>query len=118
MKKLRRLNKKAAKVRQNNRRLFPSALLLAFLLVMVAGLDVISTNAALAAGHVEGNLVVGFFQTHLGTWWSVPKLGFHLMLALLILWLPSRKMIVMARVVVGAYIAIIFNNLYFAGWLV
>lgn len=118
MKKLKQLNDIAARVRQKNRHLFPSALMLSLIFVLVAGLDVITTNAALAAGHVEGNPVVGFFQTHLGPWWSVPKIGFHLMLALLIIWLPSRKMIVMARIVVGGYLVIVFNNLYFAGWLV
>jgi hypothetical protein len=118
MKKLRRLNAIAVGVRQSNLHLFPAARVLSLLLVGVACIDVISTNTALAAGHVEGNPVGKYAQDHLGTWWSVPKIGFHVMLALLILWHPSRKMISMARVVVGGYLAIVFNNLYFAGWIV
>ncbi|MEE8333704.1 MAG: DUF5658 family protein [Alphaproteobacteria bacterium] len=118
MKKLRRLSEIAAEVRQRNQHLCLSARLLALMLVVVAGFDIISTNAALAAGHLEGNPAVGYFQDQLGTWWSVPKIGIHLLLAMLILWLPSRKMILMARVVVVGYLAIVFNNFYFAGWLV
>ena len=91
--------------------------MLSLFLVVVAGFDVVSTNAALAAGHVEGNPLVKEVQTHLGVWWSAPKIGFHLMLALLILWLPSRRMVSMARIVVFGYLAIVFNNFYFAGWL-
>ena len=118
MKKLRRLNEIAARVRRNSFHRLPAARMLALFLIVVAGFDVVSTNAALAAGHVEANPVISFLQAHLGTWWSAPKMGFHLMLALLILWLPSRKMIFMARVVVGGYLVIVFNNFYFAGWMV
>lgn len=118
MNRLRRLNEIAAKVRQNSSHLLPAAKMLSFFLVVVGGLDVISTNGALAAGHVEGNPIVQEAQTHLGTWWAAPKVGFHLLLAFLILWLPSQKMVSMARVVVVGYLAIIFNNFYFAGWLI
>ena len=45
-------------------------------------------------------------------------MGLHLALGLLILWLPTRKMISMARLVVVGYIAILTNNFYFAGWLI
>lgn len=114
--KFRRLNTIAARVRRENAHLETTARLLALFIVMVAGLDVISTNAALAAGHVEGNPVVREIQAQLGTWWSVPKVGFHFLLGLLILWLPSRKMVAMARLVVVGYLAIIANNFYFAGW--
>ena len=117
MRKLRRLNKIAAKVRCDSLHLVPAAKMLALFLVLVAGIDVVSTNGALAAGHVEGNPIVKEVQTHLGTWWAAPKIGFHLLLALLILWLPNRKMVSMARVVVVGYLAIVFNNFYFAGWL-
>jgi hypothetical protein len=117
MNRLRRLNKIAAKVRRNSLHLLPAAKMLSFFLILVAGMDVISTNAALAAGHVEGNPIIQEAQTHLGAWWSAPKVGFHLLLALLILWLPSRKMVSMARFVVVGYLAIVFNNFYFAGWL-
>ena len=117
MKWLRLLNGKAAKLRCKNAHLVTTARILSLFLVVVAGFDVISTNAALAAGHVEGNPVLRAIQADLGPWWSIPKVGFHLMLGLLILWHPSRKMISMARLVIVGYMAIIINNFYFAGWL-
>lgn len=117
MNRLRRLNLKAAVVRRNNTDLIATARMLSIFLVVVAGFDVVSTNAALAAGFVEGNPVMREIQTHLGAWWSTPKIGFHLMLGLLVLWLPSRKMVSMARLVVVGYLAIVANNFYFAGWL-
>ncbi len=117
MKRLRRLNVIAAEVRRKNAHLVSTARILSIFFVVIAGFDVISTNAALSAGHVEGNPAVRELQTHLGAWWSAPKVGFHLMLGLLILWLPSRKMVSMARLVIVVYFAIIINNFYFAGWL-
>ncbi len=118
IKKLKRLNEIAAKVRKFNDRFVQAAWILALFLVVVAGIDVVSTNAALANGHAEGNPVVKDLQDNLGVWWSAPKIAFHLILALLILWLPSRKMVSMARFVVGGYLAIVFNNFYFAGGLI
>ena len=117
MKRLRRLNVKTAKLRRKNAHLVTTARVLSILLVVVAGYDSISTDAALAAGHMEGNPLVRELQAHLGAWWSAPKILFHLMLGLLILWIPSRKMISMARVVVVGFFAIFINNAYFAGWL-
>ena len=117
MKSLRRLSGQAAKVRRENAHLVATARILSLFLVVVAGFDVISTNAALAAGHVEGNPVLRAIQAEFGTWWSIPKVGFHYLLGLLILWHPSRKMFSMARLVIIGYIALIMNNFYFAGWL-
>lgn len=91
--------------------------MLSIFLVLVAGFDVISTNAALAAGHVEGNPLMREIQAQFGAWWPTPKIGFHLMLGLLVLWLPSQRMVSMARLVIVGYLAIVLNNFYFAGWL-
>ncbi len=114
---LRRLNAIAAEVRRKNVHLITMARILSFLFVVVAGFDVISTNAALAAGHVEGNPVLRAIQADLGAWWSIPKIGVHLILGLLILWHPSLRMVSMACLVIVGYIAIIINNFHFAGWL-
>ena len=118
MNRLKRLNRLAAKARQKNAHLITTAGLLSMFLVVVAGIDVVSTNAALAAGHVEGNPAVREVQAVLGTWWSAPKVGFHLVLGLFILWLPTRKMMFIARVVVIGYFAIFINNIYVTGYLV
>ena len=114
---LRLLSGKAAEVRCENSHRVTTARILSLFFVVVAGFDVISTNAALAAGHMEGNPFLRAIQADFGTWWSIPKVGFHLLLGLLILWHPSRKMVSVARLVIVGYVAIIINNFYFAGWL-
>ncbi len=114
---LRLLSGKAAEVRCENSHRVATARVLSLFFVVVAGFDVISTNAALAAGHMEGNPFLRAIQADFGTWWSIPKVGFHLLLGLLILWHPSRKMVSVARLVIVGYVAIIINNFYFAGWL-
>lgn len=109
-----RLSRRAAQCRLEPR-LERAARVLAALLVVVGGLDLISTNAALAAGHLEGNSLVAVLQAELGPWWSVPKIVFHLLLAWFVLWLPSKKMLKMACLVVAGYAVIVANNFYFAG---
>ena len=93
-----------------------TALLLAAMLVFVGVLDVISTNAALAAGNAEANPLVAAFQRHWGIWWFVPKLSIHIALAAMVLWLPSRRMIWNARAGVILYVAIITSNFHIANW--
>lgn len=88
---------------------------LALLLVVAAGYDVITTNAALGFGQVEGNPLMQAVQSEFGSWWSVPKMAFHLALATFVLWLPTRKMLSVARIVVIGYAAIALNNLYLSG---
>ena len=86
---------------------------LAFVLVILGGLDVISTNAALATGQVEGNPLMHSLQAAMGDWWSLPKIAFHLALAWLVLWIPSKRMLVIGSVVSVAYVLLVANNLYF-----
>jgi hypothetical protein len=85
-------------------------------MVLVGGLDLLSTNAALAAGHLEGNPLLRSLQMDLGVWWSLPKMAFHLALAYLVLWLPSKRMLATGAVVSVAYVLMVANNLYWAGW--
>ncbi len=87
---------------------------LAALLLIAGGMDTASTNVALAAGFVEGNPFVGSMQTTFGSLWIMPKIALHLATAYLVLWLPSRRMIRCARLVVAGYAVIVFNNLWIA----
>ena len=89
---------------------------LAAVFVVIGGLDLVSTNAALAAGHVEGNPLIRSLQADMGTWWSLPKMAFHLLLAYLILWIPSKRMLATGALVSAAYFLLLVNNFYFAGW--
>ncbi len=52
----------------------------------------------------------------MGSWWSLPKMAFHLVLAYLVLWIPSKRMLATGAVVSAAYILLVANNLYLAGW--
>jgi hypothetical protein len=95
-----------------------TALLLAVLLVVVGILDVISTNASLAAGNAEENPLVAALQRGWGVWWFVPKLAVHVALATLVLWLPSRGMLRKAGAGIALYAVIIAGNFHVAGWTV
>jgi hypothetical protein len=85
-------------------------------MVIVGGLDLISTNAALAMGQFEGNPLLRWFQTDLGIWWSLPKMIFHLALAYLVLWIPSRRMLATGAFVSVGYGLLIASNFHLAGW--
>ncbi len=101
---------------RNNMRLRYWGRVLAAVFVVIGGLDIISTNAALAAGPFEGNPLVRSLQADMGTWWSLPKMAFHLLLAYLILWIPSKRMLATGSLVSAAYLLLLVNNFYFAGW--
>ncbi len=110
------LAKRIAYRSRNDRRLRRWGRILAFAMVIVGGLDLVSTNVALAAGQIEANPLVLSIQSDLGLWWSLPKMAFHLALAYLVLWIPSKRMLATGAVVSVAYVLLVANNLYLAGW--
>lgn len=101
---------------RNNHVLRSWGRVLALAIVIVGGLDLVSTNVALAAGQLEGNPLVRSMQSDLGPWWSLPKMAFHLVLAYLVLWIPSKRMLATGAVVSLAFILLVANNLHLAGW--
>ncbi len=101
---------------RNNQRLRRWGRVLALAMVIVGGLDLVSTNAALAAGQLEGNPFLRSIQLDLGSWWSLPKMAFHLALAYLVLWIPSKRMLATGAVVSAVYVLLIANNLHWADW--
>ena len=101
---------------QNNHRLRSWGRVLALTMVIVGGMDLVSTNAALAVGQVESNPLLRSMQSDLGLWWSLPKMAFHLALAYLVLWIPSKRMLATGVVVSVAYVVLVANNFYLAGW--
>lgn len=92
------------------------ARIFAALVVLIGIFDVLSTNAMLAAGNVEANVLMASLQHNLGFWWFVPKLAVHMALALFILWLPSKTMIRNAQAGVLIYALVITNNFYLSNW--
>ncbi len=111
-----KLAKSIAVKSRNNHRLSRWGRVLALAMVIVGGLDLVSTNAALAAGQVEGNPLLRTMKLDLGSWWALPNLAFHLALAYLVLWIPSKRMLATGAVVSVAYVLLVANNLYLAGW--
>ncbi len=101
---------------RNNHRLRSWGRVMALSMVIVGGLDLVSTNFALAAGQIEGNPLLRSIQMDLGSWWSLPKMAFHLALAYLVLWIPSKRMLATGAVVSLAYVLLVANNLHLAGW--
>lgn len=89
---------------------------LAVLIVVIGIFDVISTNVTLAAGNVESNPLVLWVQHHLDEWWFIPKIMVHFLLALVVLWLPTRRMIRSARIGVVIYTLVVANNFHLAAW--
>ncbi len=101
---------------RNNHRLRRWGRFLALAIVIVGGLDLVSTNVALAAGQLEGNPLLRSIQMDLGPWWSLPKMAFHLALAYLVLWIPSKRMLATGAMVSVAYVLLVANNFHLAGW--
>ncbi len=85
---------------------------LAFALIIVGGIDVVSTNMALATGNIEANPLVSSIQDMFGPWWAAPKMVVHVLFAWFIIWLPSQRMIMIGSGVVMFFIAIVANNFY------
>ncbi len=108
--------KRIARESRNNERLMHWGRVLAAALVIIGGLDIVSTNAALAAGQIESNPLLRSLQADMGSWWSLPKMAVHLVLAYLVLWIPSKRMLAIGAMVSAAYILVIANNFYLAGW--
>ncbi|MEE8506634.1 MAG: DUF5658 family protein [Kiloniellales bacterium] len=88
----------------------------AFMIVVVGSLDVVSTNAAQAAGFYEANPFIRMLQGELGPWWALPKFAGHLALASVILWLPSKRLLAGAGLVIAGYIVIVTSNVMLTGW--
>ena len=110
------LAKRIALRSRANERLKRWGRVLAAVMVIIGGLDVVSTNAALAAGQIEANPMVRSLQADMGTWWSLPKMAFHLVLAYLVLWIPSKRMLATGALVSSVYVLLLANNLYLAIW--
>ena len=108
--------KRIAHKSRKNKQLRSWGRVLALAVVIMGGLDLVSTNAALAVGQLEGNPLLRSIQGDMGYWWSIPKMTFHLALAYLVLWIPSKRMLATGAVVSAGYVLLIANNLYLAGW--
>ena len=96
---------------RNNHSLARWGPLLAVYLLTLGGLDAASINVALATGHfVETNPLMRSLQADMSFWWSFPKMGVHLVIAFLILWFPSRRILAGGTMLSALYILLIINN--------
>ncbi len=108
--------KRIALESRDNERLMHWGRVLAAALVIIGGLDIVSTNAALAAGYIESNPLMRSLQANMGSWWPLPKMAVHLVLACLVLWIPFKRMLATGAAVSAAYILLVASNFYLAGW--
>jgi hypothetical protein len=88
----------------------------ALFFVVLGSLDVVSTDAALAAGNFEGNPFVRIMHVELGAWWGFPKVVAHVLLASLVLWLPSKRLLLWGGAMAVLYTGIVMGNFALAGW--
>lgn len=107
------INRRRASRRRDSR-LRMAANSFALLIVLVGVLDVVSTNASIAAGGSENNVLIAGLMTQLGAWWFVPKLATHITVAAFVMWLPSKQLVSKARACVIIYTVIIASNFYIA----
>lgn len=101
---------------RSNERLMLCGCVLAVALVIIGALDVFSTSRGLAAGFVEGNPLVWALQEGMSYWWSFPKMAVHVIMAALILWLPSKRVLAGGALMSTAYMFLVGNNFYLVGW--
>ena len=108
-----RISERAHLARQDAR-LRRIAWFMAALLIVLGGLDVVSTSAALAAGNQEANPLIGALQINLGSWWGLPKVFIHLLFAYFVVWLPTGRMLKAATIVSLFYGFVIISNFLLA----
>ena len=101
---------------RSNERLMRCGCVLAAVLVIMGALDVFSTNMGLAAGLVEGNSLVRALQAGMSSWWPFPKMAVHVIMAALILWIPSKRVLAGGALMSTSYMLLVGNNFYLVGW--
>ena len=89
--------------------------LIAVAVIVVALLDVVSTNAGLLAGAVEMNPIMAMTQAALGTWWFVPKLVLQLVTVVIVVIHPVRPVFACVGGVAIVNGIVVANNFALAG---
>ncbi len=100
---------------RNSPRLKAASYLIAGILISLAILDVITTNLGLAAGAVEANKLIRWFQKNMGDWWFVPRLIAQLIPAIMIIWYPHRAVLLVVAPVIPILGLVVWNNAKLAG---
>ena len=100
---------------RNSPRLKTASYLIAGSLITLAILDVITTNLGLAAGAVEANKIIRWFQKNLGEWWFIPRLVAQLVPAFMIIWYPHRAVLIVITPVIPILAYVVWNNAKLAG---
>ncbi|MEM9725112.1 MAG: DUF5658 family protein [Pseudomonadota bacterium] len=106
-----RLNRAQASARKRRY----TAHFLAVLVVVMGGLDCISTELALSTGRaIEANPLVRWLQEALGPWWVAPKMAIHAVLAFAVIAIPTRLALWSTAGVTALTTAAALNNLVIA----
>ncbi len=104
----------AAKNR-NSPRLMAASYFIATCLIVLTILDIITTNLGLAAGAVEANKIIRWFQENLGDWWFIPRLIAQIIPAMMIVWYPHRAVLLVTTPVIPILAFYVWNNARLAG---
>ena len=108
--------RRAARCARSNEHLVRWGRVLALFLLILGGMDAASTNLALAAGHIESNPLMRSLQADMSFWWSFPKMGVHLVIAFLVLWFPSKRVLASGTMLSALYILLVINNAVLVNW--
>lgn len=89
----------------------------AFAVILIGILDVVSTNAGLSAGAVEVNPVMAYVQSAMGPWWVLPKIGLQIVSAAIVLMHPARMVFACVGSVMVVNSIVVMNNFALAATL-
>lgn len=89
--------------------------LIAVAVIVVALLDVVSTNAGLLAGAVEVNPLMALTQAVFGSWWFAPKLALQLVAVAIVVLRPVRPVFVCVGGAAAVNAVVVVNNFALAG---
>jgi hypothetical protein len=100
---------------RNSPRLRLASFFIASCLLALTVLDIMTTNLGLAAGAIEGNKIMRWFQDNMGQWWYLPRLIGQLIPAIMIVWYPHRYVLIIITPVIPILAYFVWNNARLAG---
>ncbi len=102
---------------RNSPRLMAASYTISACLIVLAVMDVITTNLGLAVGAVEANQLMRWFQAKLGDWWFVPRLIGQIIPIMMIIWYPHRGVLLVITFVIPILGFYVWNNARIVGML-
>ncbi len=86
------------------------SLVIAPLTLLLAYMDIYSTNLSLSLGAIEANPVVHGFMMVFGQYWFVPKALAHVLIAAMIMWWPNKPTLRLVTIATFLLCLAVVNN--------